>query len=93
LSNVLETFAEILSIQVAYISVGVDSWCKLSHIQRNIEQLDVITAQGDKLATFGPYAGEEQATNVGGEVEVWTYGGRKKLVELCRRCDMDRVVE
>lgn len=70
--NVLDTLAEIFGIQVAYISVGVDSWRKLSHVEGNIEHLDVPTAHGDKLATFGPYAREEQTTNTGGEIVVST---------------------
>lgn len=93
MGNVLDTLAEILSIEVADISVGVDTWCKLSHVEGNIEHLDVPTAHGDKLATFGPYAGEEQTTNIGGEIMVSTQGGRKKLVELGRRSDVDCVVE
>lgn len=72
MGNVLDTLAEILSIEVAYISVGVDSRCKLSHVQGNIEHLDVSITHGDKLATFGPYAGEEQATNESGEIKVST---------------------
>jgi hypothetical protein len=74
MGDVLDTFAEILSIEVAYISVGVDSWCKLSHVQGNIEHLDVPAAHGHKLATFGPYASEEQTTNITGEITVSTQG-------------------
>jgi hypothetical protein len=72
MSNVLDALAEILSIQVADISVGHDSWGELSHIQGNIEHLDVSTAHGDKLATFGPYAGEDQTANISGEIKVST---------------------
>lgn len=80
LGNVLETLAKLLSIQVAYISADVDSWCEQSHVQCDIEHFDAIIAHGDKLATFGPYTGEEQATNIGSEVEIRTYGARKKPV-------------
>ena len=72
MGDVLDTLAEILSIQVTYISVGVDSWCKMSHVQRNIEHLDVTIAHGDKLTAFGPHPGEEQTTNKGGEIKVST---------------------
>ena len=72
MGDVLDTLAEILSIQVAYISVDVDSWWKLSDVQGDIEHLDVPTAHGDKFATFCPYAGEEQTTNIGSEVTIST---------------------
>jgi len=72
MGNVLDTIAEIFGIEVAYISVNVDSGCKLSHVQGNIEHLDVTIAHGDKLAAFGPYTGEEQSTNIGGEINIST---------------------
>ena len=47
MGDVLDALAEILGIQVAYISVDVDSGCKLSHVQGNFEHLDVPAAHGD----------------------------------------------
>jgi hypothetical protein len=72
MGNVLDTIAEIFGIEVAYISVGVDSGCKLSHVQGNIEHLDVTITHGDKLTAFGPYTGEEQTTNIGCEIKIST---------------------
>ena len=72
MGNVLDTLAEILSIKVANISVGHDPWCKRSHVQGDIEHLEVPTAHSDKIATFGPYTGEEQTANIGGEITVST---------------------
>ena len=72
MGDVLDTLAEIFSIQIAYVSVGVDSWCKLSHVEGDIKHFDVPTAHGDKLATLGPYASEDQTTNVGGEITIST---------------------
>ena len=72
MGNVFDTLAEIFSIQIAYLSVDVDPRCKLSHVQGNIEHLDVSAAHGDKLPAFGPYAGKEQMANVGGEIAIST---------------------
>lgn len=72
MGNVFDTLAELFSIEVAYIPVGVDSGSKLSHIEGYIEHLDATIAHGDKLATFGPYSGEEQTTNKSGEIKVLT---------------------
>jgi hypothetical protein len=52
---------KIFSIQMAYISVGVDSWLCRGWYRTSSW---CSTAHGDKLATFGQYDAEDQITNV-----------------------------